>query len=92
MSSGKYLNAETKKFQRAIDQIDLRKFYQKIKSYVYPLLRVNPHYGPNIKRLKGDMKAVYRYRIGDFRLFYYIDEEQKTVFILDFENRKDAYN
>ena len=90
--SDKYLIAETKKFQKTINQIDLRSYYLKIKNYVYPILRLNPHYGPNIKRLKGDMSMMYRYRIGDFRLFYYIDEKEKTVFVLDFENRKDAYD
>lgn len=89
--SDKYAIAETRKFQKTIDQIELRKYYQKIKDYAYPILRLNPHYGPNIKRLKGDMKLIYRYRIGDFRLFYYVDEQKKTVFILEFENRKDAY-
>lgn len=90
--SDNYLIAETKKFLKKIDQIEMRKYRQKIQNYVYPILQFNPHYGPNIKRLKGDMAAIYRYRIGDFRLFYYIDEAQKTVFILNFENRKDAYD
>jgi mRNA interferase RelE/StbE len=90
--SDKYLIAETKKFQKTISQINLRSYYPKIKDTVYPILRLNPHYGPHIKRLKGDMSMMCRYRIGDFRLFYYIDEKEKTVFVLDFENRKDAYD
>lgn len=90
--SDKYTIAETRKFQKTITRIELRPYYPKIKSTVYPILKLNPHYGPNIKKLKGDMSAIHRYRIGDFRLFYYIDEKEKIVFILDFENRKDTYD
>ena len=65
--------------------------YKKITDYVYPILRENPYYGPNIKKLKGDYRDVYRFRIGDYRLFYTVSEETVIVFVLDIENRKDAY-
>ncbi|MGO8695938.1 MAG: type II toxin-antitoxin system RelE family toxin [Rectinemataceae bacterium] len=54
-------------------------------------MRKNPFYGPNIKKLKGEYKDVYRYRIGNLRLFYKISEEAVIVFIIDIEQRKDAY-
>ena len=57
----------------------------------YPILRENPLFGPNIKRLKGEYKEIYRYRIGDYRLFYKVSEETVIVFIIVIENRKDAY-
>jgi mRNA interferase RelE/StbE len=58
---------------------------------VYPILRENPYYGLNIKKLKSEFKDLYRYRIGNFRLFYLILEETVIVFIVDIEDRKDAY-
>jgi mRNA interferase RelE/StbE len=58
---------------------------------VYPRLRTNPYSGPNIKRLKGELKSVFRYRIGDYRLFYLIDPKEKRVYILELQSRKDAY-
>jgi mRNA interferase RelE/StbE len=41
--------------------------------------------------LKGELSSIYRYRIGDYRLFYTIDFDKKLVFILDITHRKDAY-
>lgn len=60
-------------------------------SYVYPQLRNNPYFGPNIKKLKGEFENVYRYRIGDIRLFYVIDQQKVIVIMTDIENRKDSY-
>jgi mRNA interferase RelE/StbE len=68
-----------------------KSLYNKISDYVYPILRENPFYGPNIKKLKGEYKDIYRYRIGDFRLLYKISDETVIVFIIDIEQRKDAY-
>jgi mRNA interferase RelE/StbE len=70
---------------------EYNRIYQKIKSHIYPCLRTNPHFGRNVKRLKGDFKNIYRYRIGDYKIFYIIDEDDNRVFTLDFHHRKDAY-
>jgi addiction module RelE/StbE family toxin len=35
-----------------------------------------------IKRLRGKQEADYRLRVGDFRVFYTIDEIELTVFVL----------
>ncbi|MBN2036036.1 MAG: type II toxin-antitoxin system RelE/ParE family toxin [Chitinispirillaceae bacterium] len=59
--------------------------------YVYPQLKSEPHFGTNIKKLTGYEPKTWRYRIGDFRLFYSIDERAKIVFILTVEQRKNAY-
>ncbi|HQL34029.1 MAG TPA: type II toxin-antitoxin system RelE/ParE family toxin [Treponemataceae bacterium] len=58
---------------------------------MYPILRENPFFGPNIKKLKGSLKEVYRFRIGDYRLFYTISQEKVILFIVDIESRKDSY-
>ena len=86
-----YKIAETETFEKKIKSIKYKSLYQKITDYVYPILRENPYYGPNIKKLKGNYKELYRYRIGDFRLFYKVSEETVIIFILDIESRKDAY-
>ena len=46
--------------------------YSKIKNFVYPQLRENPFHGTNIKKLKDNLEGYYRYRIGNYRLFYLI--------------------
>jgi mRNA interferase RelE/StbE len=64
---------------------------RKIDEYVYPQLREEPHYGPNIKKLKGYKPETWRYRIGDWRIFYAIDHQENIVSILTMDDRKDAY-
>jgi mRNA interferase RelE/StbE len=83
--------AETETFQRSISKKEFVKIYNKIKTYVYPQLRINPFFGNNIKKLKGEFKDVYRYRIGEYRLFYQVSEKQILIFIMDIAKRKDAY-
>ena len=83
--------AETETFQRSISKKEISKIYNKIKTYIYPQLRINPFFGKNIKKLKDEFKDVYRYRIGEYRLFYQVDEKQILIFIMDIMKRKEAY-
>ena len=87
----KYRIAETENFSKKLKTLKYQNLTDKIYNYVYPLLRDNPYFGPNIKKLKGEFKDIYRYRIGDYRLFYKIIEETVIIFILDIEARKDSY-
>ena len=82
--------AETKTFEKAKKKIDPA-LYTKIKNIVYPQLRTNPLYGPNIKNLKGEFEGYYRYRIGNYWLFYLIENEQVLVLIVDLRHRQGAY-
>ena len=82
--------AETKTFEKVKKKID-QKLYQKINDIVYPQLRNNPYFGANIKKLKGEFEGFYRYRIGNYRLFYLIDDKKVIVFVIDLKHRKDAY-
>jgi mRNA interferase RelE/StbE len=54
----------------------------KLLNYVYPQLRENPHFGKNIKKLVNYQPETWRYRIGDHRFFYSIDEKRKYVVML----------
>lgn len=89
--STSYRIAETETYQKKITKAEYRKYYQRALDRFYPQLRKNPFSGPNIKRLKGDLSSIYRYRIGDYRFFYTIDSEKGIVYLLDLDNRKDAY-
>ncbi|RKX95137.1 MAG: type II toxin-antitoxin system mRNA interferase toxin, RelE/StbE family [Spirochaetes bacterium] len=84
--------AETDSFVKMVGKSKFNRLYKKINEYVYPMLRRNPYFGPNIKRLKGQYSDYYRYRIGDYRLFYKIDEEKILIFIIDIKHRKEAYD
>jgi mRNA interferase RelE/StbE len=63
----------------------------KLREYIYPTLRQNPYFGPNIKRLKNWQPPTWRYRVGEWRFFYEADEKQKTVFLIAADHRKQAY-
>ncbi len=82
--------AESKTFEKVKTKLD-PKLYDKIKKIVYPQLRENPSFGTNIKKLKGDLDGYYRYRIGDYRLFYLIEEQKILVVIVDMKHRQSAY-
>ena len=82
--------AETITFTKVKKKVN-PKLYQKIIDVVYPQLRSNPFFGANIKKLKGEFEGVYRYRLGNYRLFYLIDDEKVIIFVIDFKHRKDAY-
>lgn len=87
----KYDIAETETFLKSIKIKKYNFLYPKIKNYIYPILQTNPFFGPNIKKLKGDFKHLYRYRIGKYRLFYEIHNEKIIIFIIDIKDRKDSY-
>lgn len=82
--------AETKNFEKIKTKID-KKLYSKIINNVYPQLRANPFYGTNIKKLKGQFEGYYRYRLGNYRLFYLIEDEKVLVVVVDFRHRQNLY-
>ena len=45
-------------------------------------LEQTPRIHPNIKPLKGDLAGYYRYRMGDYRVIYLIDDEINRVIVL----------
>ena len=63
----------------------------KLRSYVYPQLREQPYFGPNIKKLRGYKPDTWRYRIGNYRFFYIIDDKEKTVFMVAADTRQQSY-
>jgi len=90
--SVKFKIAETENFRKKINKLQFKKLYAKIENLIYPQLRANPFFGPNIKKLKGEYDGFYRFRIGNYRLFYTINKQKVIVFILEITQRKDAYN
>jgi len=90
----KYRKFETNEFIKKLKKLtnrDITFLTKKLNTYVYPQLCKEPHFGKNIKKLAGYNPDTWRYRIGDFRLFYGIDEDEKIIFIFTVEPRKDAY-
>ncbi|TVR94105.1 MAG: type II toxin-antitoxin system RelE/ParE family toxin [Spirochaetaceae bacterium] len=65
--------------------------YRKITGMVYEQLRENPYFGRNIKKLRNWKPETWRYRIGNYRLFYVIDDTVRIVSIVSLEPRSSAY-
>lgn len=90
MSLSEFRIAESRTFQRIKKDIS-PKLYEKIKTVVYPQLKANPHFGPNIKKLRGEFERYYRYCIGSYRLFYLIENDKVLVVVVDLKHRQGAY-
>ena len=54
-------------------------------------LEQDPRAGNNVKPLKGQFSGAYRYRVGDLRVVYTINDAAVTVFVITIANRKDIY-
>lgn len=72
--------------------------YKKVDSSVKPQLQSgldalqhNPLSGPKIKRLKGRLHEYYRYRVGDYRIVYVVDQRARVVHVDYIQHRKDVY-
>lgn len=93
-SSQMYKVFETERFSRDL-RLLLRQrvvsLEHKLQEYIYPQLSREPHFGPNIKRLRAWYPPTWRYRVGDWRFFYTIDESVKKIFMIATSHRKSAY-
>jgi mRNA interferase RelE/StbE len=54
-------------------------------------LEQTPRLHPNIQPLKGNYASFYRYRIGDYRIIYSIDDDLLQVFVVAIAHRSGAY-
>ena len=57
----------------------------------YPLLRVSPRQVPSAARLQDWEPPTWRIRIGQWRVFYEIDDKKAIVFMTAVDHRKGAY-
>ena len=54
-------------------------------------LKRHPVTGPNIKRLKGRFGNYRRYRVGDYRIVYALDQKAGIVYVDFLAHRKEVY-
>ena len=55
------------------------------------VLQDHPLSGPKIKRLKGRLHDYWRYRVGDYRIVYAVDQPARAVYVEYLQHRKDVY-
>lgn len=51
-------------------------------------LEKNPHLG---KALKGELKGLYSYRVGSYRVIYRIYREKLLIIVIDIGHRREIY-
>jgi len=76
---------ETLKDLKKLDRTTAKKIVAKVKNYLIqdPVKLGLP--------LKGTLKGLYRYRIGDYQIIYVIDQAEKKIVILNVNHRKKIY-
>ena len=85
---------ETDQFQEDLGKIfgaREEQIVNKLRRHVYPQLRQQPYFGKNIKKLKGYSPETWRYRVGEYRFFYEIDDKKKVVFLIAAALRAKSY-
>jgi mRNA interferase RelE/StbE len=90
----KYRVFETDEFLKSLEKLDSQNksfIKKKLAYYIYPQLKLEPSFGKNIKKLKGYVPDTWRYRIGKFRIFYTLEQEEEIIYILTIDHRKYAY-
>ena len=55
-------------------------------------LERDPRSHPNIKALKGNYSGYYRYRLGNYRVIYSIDDNVVQVLVVAIAHRGKAYD
>jgi mRNA interferase RelE/StbE len=52
---------------------------------------LTPKHHPNVKPLSGPFFGQYRFRAGDYRVVYEVDENSKMVHVMLIAHRSEAY-
>jgi mRNA interferase RelE/StbE len=80
------LSSESKAFfESATSQL------QKKLDRCFDRLKIEPYYHPNIKSLKGRLSGYYRYRLGDYRVIYEVNQSDRVVIIVLIGHRARIY-
>lgn len=64
---------------------------RKLTDYVYPCMRRSPRSHPQARCLRGVAPETWRWRLGDWRAFYQVDDADGVVSLLALSLRRDAY-
>ena len=92
--SSDYRIFETERFQKDLRRIARggeRVVLEKLRETVYPQLRAQPRFGPQVKKLRSYTPETWRYRIRTWRFFYEVDDKEKIVFMTAASHRGSAY-
>jgi len=57
----------------------------------FRLIEANPRAGNNAKPLKGPLAGRWRYRAGDYRMVYFVDDPARIVSVIAIAHRRNVY-
>jgi mRNA interferase RelE/StbE len=80
------LSHDAQKFYQAADDPLARRLNR-----CFEQLRRDPCRHPNIRRLKGPLAEYWRYRVSDWRVVYYVHEDEHIVTVVLIVHRSKAY-
>jgi mRNA interferase RelE/StbE len=80
------LSREAQRFYERCDKTVSKKL-----SRCFESLEKNPRVGNNVKALKGRLAGSYRYRLGDLRVVYVINDREVIVYVITIAKRSDVY-
>ena len=80
------LSPEARAFYAGVDQPLAKKLAR-----CFAQLEHNPRRHNNIKRLSGELVGQFRYRLGDWRVIYRIDDDNQRVLVDDIAHRREVY-
>lgn len=58
----------------------------------FDLLRKNPRGSNNAKPLHGAFAGFWRYRVGDYRVLFQVDDDKELVRVASIVHRREAYD
>ena len=71
-----------------------RKFDPSIRTQIQAAidsLQTQPLAGPKIRRLQGLLHRYYRYRVGEYRVVYFVAKRERIVYVEYIQHRKEVY-
>lgn len=87
-----WLVAFTSEFRKNLDQYNDKKLQGRVLEALADIVKAPvTKRGDTVKDLKGPLEGKWRYRIGDYRLIYYPDEQTRKVSLIAFQPRGNAY-
>jgi mRNA interferase RelE/StbE len=81
----------TDEFRKGISVVDRKVQGRILEAISYIVATPVSSKGDTVKPLSGELKELWRCRIGDYRLVYRPDEANKQVMLVAFTSRSDAY-
>ncbi|MCL4395434.1 MAG: type II toxin-antitoxin system RelE/ParE family toxin [Chloroflexi bacterium] len=81
-----YLTDEARRFYDRAEVPLIRKLNR-----CFEQIQADPYKHPNIKPLRGRLAGFLRYRIGDWRVIYPVDDQAKRITVLLIAHRSRAY-